>query len=141
MGSLYEQDLVAWTEEQAELLRAGKLRELDTEHLAEEIESLGSSERRELRNRFARLLQHLLKWQFQPELRSRSWATTIRVQRDELAGVLEDSPSLRATLPPLLPRAYDLGRGWALQETGLLDLPEICPWTVEEALAADFLPQ
>jgi hypothetical protein len=141
MGSLYERDLVAWTEEQAALLRSGKLREIDAAHLAEEIESLGSSERRELRNRFARLLQHLLTWQFQPALRSRSWATTIRVQRDEMAGVLEDSPSLRATLPGLLPRAYALGRGWALEETDLLDLPDTCPWTVEQTMAPDFLPE
>jgi len=141
MGSLYEQDLVAWTEQQASLLRAGRLDAIDAEHLAEEIESLGASQRREMRNRLARLLQHLLKWHFQPDLRSRSWATTIRVQRDELAAVLDDSPSLRTALPDVLPRAWQLGRGWALQETGLLDLPDACPWPLEQVLAQEFLPE
>jgi hypothetical protein len=141
MGSLYEQDLVAWAEQQASLLRAGRFAAIDAANLAEQIESLGASERRELRNRLARVLQHLLKWQYQPGFRSSSWATAIRVQRDELAAVLDDSPSLRRTLPDILPRAYALGRGWAMQETGLLDLPEACPWTVEQVVATGFLPE
>ena len=140
MSSLYERDLVAWTEEQAGLLRSGQLSALDATHLAEEIESLGASERREVRSRLARLLQHLLTWQFQAELRSRSWSATIRVQRDELAAVLDDSPSLRGLLPAMLPRAYDIGRGRALQETGLLHLPDDCPWTIGQVMEQAFLP-
>jgi len=137
---LYERDFFAWTEEQAALLRAGNVSALDLEHLAEEIESLGSSQRSELRRRLARLLRHLLKYQCQPEHRSRSWATAIRVQRDELAGVLNDSPSLRPTVPAVIPNAYRLGRDWALDETGLFALPEECPWTAEQVLSQDFLP-
>ena len=137
---LYQEDFVAWTEEQASLLRANDLSAIDREHLAEEIESVGAGERREMRNRLARLLQHLLKWKYQPELRSRSWSATIRVQRDELAAIFDDSPSLRAKLSDALPRAYEVGRRWAIAETGLLALPEVCPWTAEQVVSAGFLP-
>ncbi len=141
MGAdLYERDFVAWTQQQATLLRSGDLSDVDREHLAEEIESVGASERREMRNRLARLLQHLLKWQYQSGYRSRSWATTIQVQRDELAAVLEDSPSLRNSLPAVLPRAYRLGRAWAVQETGLGDLPESCPWDLAQLMTDGFVP-
>jgi uncharacterized protein DUF29 len=137
---LYDQDFVAWTEEQAALLRGNDLSGIDREHLAEEIESVGASERREMRHRLARLLQHLLKWTYQPDHRSRSWSATIHVQRDELVALLDDSPSLRATLPDVLPRAYELGRRWALDETGLLALPDSCPWTAEQVISTRFLP-
>ena len=139
-STLYDQDFVAWTQDQAARLRAGELDAIDREHLAEEIESVGASERREIRRRIARLIQHLLKWQHQPEHRSRSWAATIMAQRDGIAAVLEDSPSLAGLLPGMLPRAYNLGRSWALQETGLLVLPETCPWSVEDVTRQDFLP-
>ena len=139
-SALYDRDFVAWTEQQAALLRSNDLSALDREHLAEEIESVGASERRELRRRLARLLQHLLKWKYQPELRSRSWSATIRAQRHELVAILDDSPSLRPTLPDVLARAYGPARNWALDETGLLALLEACPWGIEQVLAADFLP-
>lgn len=107
----YEDDLAAWAEEQASLLRAGEVEGLDREHLAEEIESVGARERRELR-RLARLLQqHPLKWHYQPEFRSRSWMTTIRAQRDEIQAVLADSPSLHPRIPELLPGRIGLRFG------------------------------
>lgn len=137
---LYDRDFVAWTEQQAALLRSNDLSALDREHLAEEIASVGASERRELRRRLARLLQHLLKWKYQPDLRSRSWSTTIRAQRDELAAILDDSPSLRPTLPDVLAGAFGRAREWALEETGLLALPEACPWGVEQVFSPEFLP-
>ncbi len=137
----YHLDFVAWTQRQAASLRAGDIAALDWQHLAEEIESLGASERRELRRRLARLLQHLLRWQFDLELRSRSWTATIRAQRDEIAAVLEDSPSLRPTVAAMLPRAFTNGRAWAAEETGLLNLPTASPWTVEQVLSPDFIPE
>ena len=140
MSDLYDDDVVTWSERQAELLRrraAGELvndGEIDWRNIAEEIEAVGRSERRELRNRLARLLQHLLKWQFQPEHRSRSWRTTIVGQRREIEALLADNPSLRATLTNVLTDAYPAGRADALDETGLLDLPRASPFTVEQAL-------
>ena len=140
MSDLYEDDLVLWSERQTDLLRrraAGELVNdtgLDWTNIAEEIEAVGSSQRRELRSRMIRLLQHLLKWHYQPELRSRSWRATIAVQREDIEALLEDSPSLRRTLPDVLPRAYRSAREHALNETGLLDLPEASPFTLEQAL-------
>ena len=140
MNELYETDFLQWTERQSTLLRrraSGELvndGDLDWQNLAEEIDAAGASTRRELRNRLARLLQHLLKWQFQPALRSRSWQATIIEQREELADLLAENPSLRARLPEDLPDAYARGRRWAMTETGLLDLPESSPFSVEQVL-------
>lgn len=140
MSDLYDEDFTIWTERQAALLRrraAGELvndAELDWRNIAEEIESLGGNARRELRSRLARLLQHLLKWHYQPEHRSRGWRSTIRTQRQEIEDLLADNPSLRSKLPELLPVAYQRGRTEALEETGLLDLPPASPFTVEQAL-------
>ena len=73
--------MILWAEEQARYLREGRLSELDIEHLADEIEDVGRSEKRELASRMAVLLAHLLKWRLQPEKRSRSWRTIIADQR------------------------------------------------------------
>jgi Domain of unknown function DUF29 len=146
MGDLYDEDFTLWTEQQTMLLRrraAGELindAELDWLNIAEEIESVGGNTRRELRNRLMRLLQHLLKWHYQPELRSRSWRSTIRTQRQEIEDLLADNPSLRARLPELYSAVYHRARHAALDETGLLDLPEDVPFTVEQALG-DELPE
>ena len=139
-NSLYDRDFYAWTTVQAELLRSGRLSEADRENLAEEIEAIGRSEKAELRRRLGRVLQHLLTWRYQPELRSRSWASTLIEQRSQLDALLADSPSLRPTVEEVLPRAYTLARLWALNETGLLHLPEACEWTVEQVLDPAFLP-
>src|SRR5260364_115065 len=83
--TLYEQCIVAWANEQAEFIRSGQLDLLDRAHIADEIEDVGKSERRELANRMAVLLAHLLKWQFQPGRRGASWQRTIKEQRRAIA--------------------------------------------------------
>src|SRR5271156_6442730 len=98
MSTRYETDVVAWANEQAALLRSGKLSALDIEHIADEVEDVGKSEKRELANRMAVLLAHLLKWREQAAMRSVSWQVTIKVQRKAIAAHLEDVPSLKATL-------------------------------------------
>jgi len=136
----YDEDIVLWSERQADLLRrlaAGERvnnGELDWLNLAEEIQAVGRSERRELRHRMARLLQHLLKWHYQPEHRSRSWRSTIQTQRREINAVLDDNPSLRPTLPAVIKDAYPIARVVALEETGLLALPETSPFDLDQAL-------
>ena len=145
MSDLYDENFILWTEQQATLLRRradGDLvndAELDWRNLAEEIEAVGGNTRRDLRNRLTRLLQHLLKWQYQPELRSRSWRATVRTQRQEIEDLLADNPSLRAKLPEFITAAYPRARAAALDETGLLELPEELPFAVEQALG-DALP-
>jgi hypothetical protein len=76
-GTAYETDVILWSQEQARLLRARQFAELDIEHLADEIEDAGKSEKRELANRMAVLLAHLIKWNRQPEKRGNSWRATI----------------------------------------------------------------
>jgi len=83
-NDLYDRDFYAWANEQAALLRAGKLSDADVANIAEEIESMGRSEKRELVSRLVVLLLHLLKWQYQPARRGRSWQVTIENTRDEL---------------------------------------------------------
>jgi len=143
MPSLYDQDFYAWANEQAALLRAGKLSAADIEHIAEEIESMGKTEKRELVNRLAVLLLHLLKWQYQPGRRGSSWVATITVQRDDLADHLRDNPSLKSLLDQAITDAY---RKAAILATGETDLPRTtfptaCPWTFEKIMDAGFWPE
>ncbi len=140
----YEQDVVAWAEEQVRLLRAGRFAELDIEHIAEEIEDVGKSEQRELESRMAVLLAHLLKWQYQPERRGNSWRRTIVGQRENVAKRLLRTPSLKPSLrdPEWLAAVYNDALDLALRETGgTLEFPESCPWGPDEVLAPDWLPE
>ena len=140
---LYQGDFHAWTLEQAALLKAGRLGEVDLEHLIEELESMGASERHQLRNRLKVLLAHLLKWPFQPDHQSRSWQATIKEQRLSLQDLLDENPSLRSTLDEQLHKAYRLAVQWAVRETNLDEavFPENCPFKLTEILALDWLPQ
>jgi len=140
---LYERDFYAWANEQAELLRSGNLARADIEHIAEEIESMGRTEKRELLSRLAVLLLHLLKWQFQPGRRSPSWQATIRVQRRDLVDHLADNPSLLAMLPRIIERAYGNAVIEAGAETGLPEstFPVHCPWLFEQVMDDGFWPE
>lgn len=142
MGTPYETDVVVWATEQAVLLRSGPLSALDVEHLAEEIDAMSAKEKRELRNRLAVLLQHLLKWQFQPIRRSDSWTTAIFEQRLNINSILEDSPSLVPILEQRFASAYALALHQAAKETGIsLHLfPKNCPFTLAETMADGWLP-
>lgn len=140
----YDEDVIAWANEQARLLRAGRFDLLDIEHLADEVEDVGKSELRELESRMAVLLTHLLKWQYQPERRGRSWEITIRNQRIGISRRLDRTPSLRSSLSD--------SQWWAEvwsdaligfeRETGKMldDVPEQCPWILSEILDPYWLP-
>jgi hypothetical protein len=143
MGSVYEKDFYAWANEQAALLRSGKLAEADIEHIAEEIESMGKAEKRELVARLTVLLLHLLKWRYQPNLQGASWRATIEVQRLDIADLLEDNPSLKSVLPEVVARAYRKAIKEAERETGLpeTNFPAACPWTFEQATDSGFWPE
>ncbi len=140
--STYDTDFHHWIEEQSALLHAGRLNQLDVAHLIEELESMSARERRELINRLALLLAHLLKWEYQPERRSTSWRLTINEQRRQLTLLLEDSPSLRQRLPELLPRSYRNATRAAMEETGFLNspFPESCAYSIAEILDEDYWP-
>jgi hypothetical protein len=138
----YEDDLFAWTQEQAALLRAHAADAIDWENLAEEIESMGRRDRRELKSRLTVILLHLLKWQAQPDQRGMSWRKTLRTQRREIRDLLQQSPSLRREVPELIRDAYPDAVRDAIDETGMPAgaLPSTCPYRPEEVLDEDHLP-
>ena len=141
-ASLYEHDFYAWANEQAALLRAGNLSAADIGHIAEEIESMGKTEKRELVSRLTVLLLHLLKWRYQPERRGARWEATITVQRDDIADHLDDNPSLTPTLPEAAASAYRKAVFLAAGETGLprSAFPAVCPWPVPRIIDPTFWP-
>lgn len=138
----YESDFYAWANAQAELLRTGRLDRADIEHIAEEIESMGKAELRELENRLAVLFTHLLKWRFQPTHRSRSWELTIKEQRRRLRRHLAQNPSLKSKLPQAREDAYGDAILEAARQTGLAEeaFPAECPFTAEQALDDGWWP-
>jgi len=140
--TLYDADFYAWTQEQAKLLRDRQWDQVDLENIIEEIESLGRQERSELRNRLTVLLGHLLKWQFQPNMRSRSWRMTIREQRRQIREHIEENPSLQPYIPEAMNKAYEGGKMLAASETSLETeaFPEGCPYSFEEAIDDSFFP-
>lgn len=139
---LYDQDFYGWANQQARLLRAGKLSEADLEHIAEEIESMGKTEKRELISRLAVLLLHLLKWEYQPVRRGSSWSRTIRVQRRDLTMHMKDNPSLKSVIPEAMENAYGNALIEAADETGFPEstFPSSCPWTFDQIMSAEFWP-
>ena len=141
MSGRYEADYYAWAVEQAALLRQGRIGDADIANIAEELEDLGKAEKRELRNRLAVLLAHLLKWQAQPLKRSRSWRLTIAEQRLRLAQHLDENPSLRATLEETTAQAWRRAAIKAARQTGLDNLPTDCPWPAERVIDDDFWPE
>lgn len=141
-SSLYEQDFHAWAQEQAKRLREGAWKCLDIVNLVEEIESLGKQQRQELRNPLGVLLGHLLKWEFQPSKRSKSWFVTLREQRRRILDLLTENPSLKPYLPEALQKAYLDGLDLAVRETPFTDrdFPAECPYAIEQVLDAKFFP-
>ena len=144
MNTRYETDVVAWANEQASLIRAGRFDKLDLAHIAEEIEDVGKSEQRELASRMAVLLAHILKWKFQPQKRSVSWTLTIKEQRRLLVRRIQKTPSLGPMLvdPEWIDEIWVDAKALAEKETGM-DIgafPELCPWAMAHVLAGDWLP-
>jgi hypothetical protein len=138
----YERDFYAWTAEQARELRRLKPERIDWENLAEEVESLGRSDKRAIGSDLKIVLEHLIKWKFQPEKRSDSWSDSIEEHRDRIARIIEDSPSLASTPGEILAREYLKARRKALRDTNLPQrrIPASCPFKIEDVLDPDFLP-
>ncbi len=141
-SSLYDRDFYAWSVEQASLLREGRVAEADLEKIAEEIESMGKTEKRELVSRLTVLLLHLLKWRHQHSGRGKSWRLSIANARDEIADHLDDNPSLKAMLDIAMEQAYRTARRKAAIETEFdeEDFPERSPWTFQEAMDPSLWP-
>ena len=139
--SLYQQDFYGWTQQQVQALAQKQVSALDWQHLQEEIQSLGRQEYRELVSRLTVLLGHLLKWQYQPEKRSRSWFLTIREQRRAIRRHLHQNPSLKSRVVEALEEGFEAGVDLALRETDLplRAFPEHCSYEFESIMADSFL--
>ena len=139
---LYQEDYYGWLQINAQLIRERKFSEIDAENIAEELESMGKSEKRELSSRLTLLLMHLLKWQYQTVKRSTSWRNTIAVQRIDIQELLEDSPSLKSEISDRIVTAYEKAKLAAEIETGIekQNFPVECPFSPEQILDENFLP-
>jgi hypothetical protein len=145
-SSLYEEDFSRWAEENAALLRSGNVGDADLDHIAEELEDMGKSQRRELDSRVRIVLMHLLKLEFST-VRSprsvRSWEATLRTQRVEMAALLKDNPSLNPKVDDAIAETYGDARDLAAGETGLsvTAFPAACPYNADQVKSRDFLPK
>ncbi len=142
MTNLYDKDVYTWALQQADALRRRSANEIDWDNVAEEIESVGKTEARELESRYTILLAHLLKWRFQADRRSKSWEISIKVQRVSIARHLEENPGLKPRRDELLGAAYQVARLQAAGETELSEaiFPESNPFTLSEAMDPEFWP-
>jgi hypothetical protein len=137
---LYEADLHAWAIEQARLLRDGRFDLIDVENIAEEILDVAKTEYRVLESALRVLLTHMLKWDHQPERRSRSWENTIAEHRNRVRDQLADNPSLRSRQDEAVQRAYRDARLRASSETGMdvERFPEVCPYDWDAIMEREF---
>lgn len=117
--ALHDEDFHAWTHRQAALIKAGRISELDLNHMAEELEDLGHETYRRLESALTILFTHMLKWDYQSNRRTRSWEATIREQRKRIARLLEKNPSLQSKLAEAIAEAYEYGRDRASGETDM----------------------
>ena len=139
--SQYEQDFYGWTQWQSQILAKRKVSELDWQNLQAELEALGRQEYRELVSRLTVLLGHLLKWEYQPENRSRNWFLTVREQRRAINRHLSRNPSLQSRIFDALEDGFEAGVDLALRETNLplRTFPEKCPYKFEDIIADNFI--
>lgn len=139
---LYTKDFYSWACQQAQLLREQNFDQVDWSNVIEEIEDLGRSEYRALVSAIEQLTLHLLKWQYQKELRSPSWRQSIDKQRLQIERILDDNPGLQSQIDEIIYKGYKYGRKGASKET-FLDaniFPEACPYTWIKLIDESFFP-
>jgi Domain of unknown function DUF29 len=138
----YDSDFHLWSQTQAALIREGRFAEIDLENVAEEIETLGLSDKRAIKSRLEVLLLHLLKWQAQPEKRKGGWENSIEEAREAIIDLIGDSPSLKSYPAKVLAESYARARRKAARETGLAKehFPTDCAFALSDVLNEDFLP-
>lgn len=141
--TLYDTDFNLWIEATAKQLEARDFEAVDLENLIEEIESMGRSQKRELKSRTVVLIMHLLKWKYQPNKRTNSWLLTIGEQRRELIFLLEDSPSLKPLFEKEIDGYYHYAQKETARETNLSSttFPNQCPFTPAEILDSEYFSE
>ncbi|MBF0336249.1 MAG: DUF29 domain-containing protein [Nitrospirae bacterium] len=140
---LYEVDFYQWAFHNADLLRQGRFTEIDLENIVEELEGMARNNKRELLSRLKVLIMHLLKWQYQPNRRSRSWRETINNQRVEINFLLDDNPSLKYKIEAVIAKGFIEAKLSFEDETGISakELPETCPYTFGQIMERGFRPE
>jgi hypothetical protein len=140
---MYEQDVYAWAQTTAALIRAGKWHEVDATSVAEEVESVGASEYRAVSSAMYQILVHLLKWRYQPHRRGRSWQSSLVEHRTRVPRALRRAPSLAREIPAMIVEEYPAACHKASVQTGLplRIFPATCPWTPEQVLEIEFRPE
>ena len=136
MKTTYETDFYGWTREQSKALANRDMDKMDYNNLIEELEDLANSKERALESHITNLLMHMLKVQYQPEMRTRSWDLTIKNSKLKAIRLLKKNPGMKNELHQIKNDAYESARLEAAKETGLDEevFPEECPWTIEEVL-------
>ncbi|MBP0029193.1 DUF29 domain-containing protein [Roseofilum sp. Guam] len=143
LSNLYDRDYYLWLETTSQLLRDRQLDRIDLEHLAEELEDMGKSEKRAIESNLEILLMHLLKYQYQLEKQTNSWRYTIYEHRDRIQKAFRDSPSLKNYFNQIFEGCYAKARQRAAIETGMNidNFPELCPFSITETLDMDYWPE
>ena len=138
----YENDFYGWTRTTVALLKQKKYQEADMDHIIEELEEMGGSYENQLINRLAILIAHLLKWQFQPDFRDRSWSGTIKEQRNKINRLMRKNPSLKSKISEALQEGFDDSKNIIEKETPIEMnlLPQECPYTFEQITDHEFYP-
>ncbi len=142
-AELYAQDVYAWAQATAALIRAGKWHDVDAESVAEEVESVGASAYRAVSSAIYQMLVHLLKWRYQPRRQSRSWQSSFVEHRNRVPRGLRRAPSLAREIPAMILEEYPAACRKASVQTGLplRTFPTACPWTPEQVLDTEFWPE
>ncbi len=135
--ALYDKDEFGWMLQQAGLLRAGRLDQIDRHSLAEYLTDMARGKKAAFRSAMVLLLQHMLKITMRPDKVTRSWLPTINLQRQEIGFLIEDEPGMRQHMPDLYAAAYPAARQNAAIETGIAisRFPVENPWTMGQVLA------
>ncbi|MEA5533047.1 DUF29 domain-containing protein [Crocosphaera sp. XPORK-15E] len=132
----YNSDLTIWAKNTAQLLRERRWDAIDWDHLIEEVEDLGKSERSAIASQMERIMIHLLKWQYQLQRLTDSWLDSINDGRSQIRRKLEDSPSLVNYPRQILEKEYIRARREASRQTRLeiSIFPESCPYIIEQVI-------
>ena len=133
---LYETDAIAWAEQQKHYLKSGQYEKLDIEHLLEDLDDVGNSNKNALESYFKVLICHLLKWRHQPSQRSYSWVGSINNSRRSIEKIIKKNPSLKNYLQTAFEEEWDNARKWALDEMGMKSnaIPNFCPFNLHYAM-------
>ena len=139
----HNKDFYGWALHTAQLIKDKKMDQIDTDSLIEELEDMGGSNENQLINRFAILIAHLLKWEYQPTIRSRSWEATIEEQRNKINRLIRKNPSLKPKILEAIEEGFLDSRSIIKKDTplDLSILPKICPYTFDQLVSDLFYPQ